>query len=99
MNRLIKWIGRRYMLKKLKAALAASAGKTSERTAIVAAVAVKLLALYAPAAAVIGQAAGYLDMTPDQLVGGLIGYAILRFSSKMSKVEPVEAGPRVEVTR
>ncbi len=99
MNRLARWAGRKVMKKmlaRLMAGMKESAGKTSERTAIVAAVVVKLAMLYAPAATVLNQAAGYLDMTPDAFVGMAITYALLRFRSKVAKAEAVPAGPATE---
>lgn len=83
------------LIRKLTAGLKQSAGKTSERTAIIAAIVVKLAMLYGPAATVLSTAASYLDMTPDAFVGMAITYALLRFRSKVAKVA-VPAGPAVE---
>ena len=59
---------------------------TSERTAVLAGIVIKLLCLYAPpACGILTTATGYIGMTPDTFVGALITYALLRFSSKVQK--------------
>ena len=60
-------------------------GRTSERDALIGALAVKALCLYAPACEALTAVAGWFNSTPDMVVGGLLGYAAMRFRSKVNK--------------
>ena len=85
MNRLVKWIARRYVMNKIKGALTELISNTSERTAVIGAILVKAVCLVPAGCTGVTMLAGWLDMTPGALFGALLTYAGLRFSSKLQK--------------